>query len=430
MDAKTKEKYLSKLKIELDKLDYVQKENFDSVLQYLNEFDVIGFDIDFTLLIYNKKNIYKLLYESMSKYLIEHQNFPDDILYSKNVDFITKFSYKNTIFDLENGNVIRLAQDTKITKCYHGKKLLDKNEIKKIYPSGKYKSYAKGILYTDKFFVNLDCFQYQNLPLFLLCVDLFDKGQLKKTNVKNYGDIMENIRNAVIFNFFVKDFEDFSTVGYYFPGIFKHPELYIYKYNAENILDLLRKKGKRLFFATNSNFSYANYLLSKAMGKDYQNHFDLCFYKSCKPGFFQDPVEAGSKCFFYDDKKEISCQVLSEEDFNKIKGGDKILTGGNYNLIESYFKKIMGKNDLKCLFVGDNILSDCEVPAKLDDWESLFIDDEINLDFIGENSVNFGEAFKLEDEKNNYSNTFSNYFKEKNCLFALPNVEGFKYIIN
>ena len=61
---------------------------------------------------------------------------------------------------------------------------------------------------------------------------------------------------------------------------------------------------------------------------------------------------------------------------------------------------------------------------------SLLIDEEINLDFIGENPENFREAFKIEDEKNRYSNTYSNYFKEKNCLFALPNVEGFKYLIN
>ena len=54
------------------------------------------------------------------------------------------------------------------------------------------------------------------------------------------------------YNYCIKSFEDFSTFGYYFPEIYKHPELYLYtKYNCEELLDKLRKKGKKIFFATN-----------------------------------------------------------------------------------------------------------------------------------------------------------------------------------
>ena len=118
-----------------------------------------------------------------------------------------------------------------------------------------------------------------------------------------------------------------------------------------------------------------------------------------------------------------------DETYKKILNGNKILTGGSYVLVENYFKKMLKKNSIKCIFVGDNIIGDCEVPSKLPGWESVFIYDDIKLDFIGENPDNYQKAFDETDNENDlYDNTFSYYFKEKDCLFALPNVEGFKYI--
>jgi hypothetical protein len=164
------------------------------------------------------------------------------------------------------------------------------------------------------------------------------------------------------------------------------------------------------------------------MGENYHNYFDLCFYKSCKPGFFQDPKKSDSKCFFFNDKKQISCVELNDEVYKKISEGNKILTGGSYVLVENYFKKMLKKKNLKCIFVGDNMIGDCEVPSKLLGWESVFIYDDIKLDFIGQNPDNYQKAFDADDEKDKYENTFSLYFENKDCLFALPNVEGLNYL--
>ena len=99
-------------------------------------------------------------------------------------------------------------------------------------------------------------------------------------------------------------------------------------------------------------------------------------------------------------------------------------------LVENYFKKMLNKKNLKCIFVGDNIIGDCEVPSKLPGWESVFIYDDIKLDFIGENPDNYQKAFEADNENDNYDNTLALYFENKNCLFALPNVEGFKFLID
>ena len=268
------------------------------------------------------------------------------------------------------------------------------------------------------------------MAIFLICVDLFDKGELKV--IKEYEDIIKHLLDGMNYNYNIKSFEDFSTFGYYFPEIYKHPELYLYtKYNCEALLDKLRKKGKKLFFATNSNYSYSHYILEKVLGDNYHDYFDLCFYKSCKPGFFQDPKESNPKCFFYKDQQEISCTEMDDDTYKKIYEGNHILTGGSYVLVEHFFQKMLNKKELKCVFVGDNIIGDCEVPSRLKDWESVFIFDDIKLDFIGENPDNYQKSFDdVEDEKDKYDNTFSLYFEKKCCLFALPNVEGFKYLVD
>ena len=420
---------MTSLKRELSKLDFISEDKFDSLLSYFQDVDVIGFDIDFTLLLYNKKNMTKLIYDSLCEFLIKHKNYPDKIHYSENKDFVDAISCKNIVIDFKRGNALKLRKDKSIIKCYHGKKELTKDEIYKIYNNGAFPEFKISIVYTRDFYLNIDSFQPQNLALFLVCVDLFDKGEL--TIIKEYEDIIKHILDGMNYNYCIKSFEDFSTFGYYFPEIYKHPELYLYtKYNCEELLDKLRKKGKKIFFATNSNYSYSHYILEKVMGNNYHNYFDLCFYKSCKPGFFQDPKESNSKCYFYNDQSEISCTEMTDDIYKKISEGNKILTGGSYVLVELYFQKMLKKQNLKCVFVGDNMIGDCEVPSKLPNWDSIFIYDDIKLDFIGENQENYQKAFDTDNEKDEYDNTFSLYFDKKSCLFALPNVEGFKHLFD
>ena len=430
MTSLTKDEYLNSLKKELSKLNFISEDKFDSILSYFHDVDVIGFDIDFTLLLYNKKHMTRLIYESLCEFLIKYKNYPEKIRYSENKDFVDSFSCKNIVIDFKKGNALKLRKDKSIIRAYHGKRELKKEEINSVYENGFFPVFKISTHYNSDFYINIDSFQPQNLAIFLICVDLFDKGEL--IAIKEYEDIIKHLLDGMNYNYNIKSFEDFSTFGYYFPEIYKHPELYLYtKYNCEALLDKLRKKGKKLFFATNSNYSYSHYILEKVLGDNYHDYFDLCFYKSCKPGFFQDPKESNPKCFFYNDQQEISCTEMNDDTYKKIYEGNHILTGGSYVLVEHFFQKMLNKKELKCVFVGDNIIGDCEVPSRLKDWESVFIFDDIKLDFIGENPDNYQKSFDdVEDEKDKYDNTFSLYFEKKCCLFALPNVEGFKYLVD
>ena len=110
MSSLTKEEYLSSLKRELSKLDFISEDKFDSLLSYFQDVDVIGFDIDFTLLLYNKKNMTKLIYDSLCEFLIKHKNYPDKIHYSENKDFVDAISCKNIVIDFKRGNALKLRK--------------------------------------------------------------------------------------------------------------------------------------------------------------------------------------------------------------------------------------------------------------------------------------------------------------------------------
>ena len=121
--------------------------------------------------------------------------------------------------DFKRGNALKLRKDKSIIKAYHGKKELKKEEINAIYENGSFPSFRISTLYNSDFYLNIDSFQPQNLAIFLICVDLFDKGEL--TVIKEYEDIIKHILDGMNYNYSIKSFEDFSTFGYYFPEIYK-----------------------------------------------------------------------------------------------------------------------------------------------------------------------------------------------------------------
>ena len=193
------------------------------------------------------------------------------------------------------------------------------------------------------------------------------------------------------------------------------------KNNCEQLLIKLKEKGKKLFFATNSNYSYSNFILEKTIGQNYDKYFDLCIYKSSKPDFFQNPNKVGAKCYFLD-KSEFCCNEFNDEIYKKIINGNKKLSGGSYYLVNKFYETMLNKKNIKYLFVGDNILSDCKGVPNLEGWNSIFIYDDIKLELIDENYNNDKE----DDEK--YSNIFFPYFEDKDCLLSLPNIEGLSYL--
>lgn len=428
MDIVTSEKikYLSELEAELKDKHFLQGDKLNPNI--LDGVDVIGFDVDHTISIYNISNIVKLLYESFSKFFIVNKNYPKEISYENNEDFIIKTCHNEIIFDFNKGNALKIDQSKTILKGYHGKNLLTKEEIIKMYPTGKFESYEPGVYYIpESYYFNKGNFEYHLVPLVLICVHYFDQGILK--NITSYNQIRDDLFESLVFSFKLKDeFSDFSNSGYYFPEIAKNPEKYLYKYSARNLLEQIRKKGIKIFFATNSYMTYAEFILKNTVGEDFKQFFDLGIWLSKKPFFFDPDIEKnGTKCYFSDTTK-IPIEILDEETYKRIKGGDYLIFEGSYKVVENYFKKELNKDKLNCVYVGDDLISDCCGPSNLERWKGIFISDSIRQGFIGKNPDNFMDNWKDVDEDKTHVDIKADLLS-KNTLIALSNVEGIKYFI-
>ena len=68
------------------------------------------YDKDFTLVLYNKKNMLKLMYESICKYLINKRNYPKIINYQYHKDYIHSFTENGFVIDYKKGNSLKIKK--------------------------------------------------------------------------------------------------------------------------------------------------------------------------------------------------------------------------------------------------------------------------------------------------------------------------------
>ena len=131
-----------------------------------------------------------------------------------------------------------------------------------------------------------------------------------------------------------------------FNEILTHPELYIKKRDkVKEYLKKLKEKGKKLFLATDSLCDFSKFVMNYAFGKDWKDLFDLRISSCNKPNFFKCTDQV---CFKTDETKPVYWG-------DKVQGplepnNDYIL--GNFSDVVTTFEKMLGKKDIKYVYVG------------------------------------------------------------------------------
>jgi len=176
--------------------------------------------------------------------------------------------------------------------------------------------------------------------------------------------------------------------GNYYTEITKNPHLYI-KQRPEiiELLQNLRKKGKKIFLNTNSHYDYSDFTMSTAFGPNWRDYFDIIISCGRKPEFFKSneqkfKIANIKECMFHGCEAKIPLKEKSE------------YVLGNYKDLEITFENSLGKTNLKYVYLGDNYVSDCFWPPKLKDWDSIAIIEELASIFFFENLKNRGRKRK------------------------------------
>lgn len=329
----------------------------------------VGFDMDYTLAIYNQNEMDELSIRATIEKLIE-RGYPEFV---RTIPYSTAFPVRGLLIDKRFGHVLKMNRYKFVTKGYHGFRELAQEELRELYHSKKIRPATPRYHWIDTLYA------LSEAALYAALVAAYEQRRMAIDYARAFTDIRESIdeahRDGTILEAVTADFSRF---------VMKDHEL-------APTLHKLRSAGKRLFLLTNSRWSYTekmmSYLLDGEMAEypHWRNYFDLLIVAATKPAFFQER------------------RPLMERDGERLKPAEfplergKIYEGGNLHDLE----RALGADGDEILYVGDHIYGDILRSKKESAWRTAMIIQELEGEVLAHDSCrdDFVRAGQLEDSR-------------------------------
>jgi 5'-nucleotidase len=313
----------------------------------MDRIKAIGFDMDHTLLMYNREAFESLAFkETLNKFILA--GYPEEL---KNLTFKPGFLIRGLLVDMERGNILKVDGHKYCKIAFHGSRKLDKETRHKLYNSASFK--AQDFLSVDTFFA------LSEVQLFAEIVDFMDKnpGKIQKSYKEIYSDL--------------RRFIDLSHAdGSIKNVVMSQPETFVHrdKHLATTLVRLI-DGGKTLFLLTNSGWEYTQFMMDFILTDQneefpkWRDYFQYAIVGSGKPGFF-----TGSQPFY---------EVMTDTNLLKTHSGalhpGRVYLGGNANLFQNLTRF---KGD-EILYVGDHIFGDIMQSKGKLNWRTLLVVEEL-----------------------------------------------------
>ena len=314
----------------------------------MERIEAIGFDMDHTLLMYNREAFESLAFRETLKKFIE-AGYPDELA---KLEFKPNFLIRGLLVDMERGNLLKVDGHKYVKIAFHGSKPLDKDVRHKLYNSESFK--AQEFLSVDTFFA------LSEVQLFTEIVDFMDDhpGQIKKT----YREVYSDLRKFIDLSHADGSIKNVVTAN---PANFIKKD----KHLATTLMRLI-DGGKTLFLLTNSGWDYTNLMMNFILSNeneefpDWRDYFQYAIVGAGKPGFF-----TGSQPFY---------EVMTDTNLLKTHSGalhpGRVYLGGNANL----FQKLTRFRGDEILYVGDHIFGDIMLSKGKLNWRTLLVVEELD----------------------------------------------------
>ncbi|MCC6649455.1 MAG: HAD-IG family 5'-nucleotidase [Polyangiaceae bacterium] len=312
----------------------------------LTDVDWIGFDMDYTLAIYDQKEMDRLQIEATLPRLVA-RGYPALLL---ELEYDFRFPIRGLMVDKKLGNVLKLDRYKIVQKAWHGLERLDKERIRETYYATKLRLLPLRYHWVDTLYALAEVTMYATI------VDAMERRGLELDPARLFTDIREAIDEAH------RDGTILDAVAGDLPRyVARDPELAV-------ALHKWRSAGKRLFVLTNSRGSYTDkvmtYLLDGAMPEypSWRHYFDVVVVAAGKPGFFQERRPMQER----DAAGDVRPAVLHAE-----RG--KVFEGGNLLDLE----RLLETTGDRVLYVGDHIYGDILRSKKESAWRTAMIIQEM-----------------------------------------------------
>ena len=316
----------------------------------MDSLEYIGFDMDYTLALYQQESLESLSIQLTLENLIADFGYPEAI---RSLSYDRSYAIRGLAVDRKLGNVFKMDRHGHIGRVYHGFHQLDRDERRKTYRHERINPSHKRYAWIDTLFALPEAVMYLTL------VDYLDRTQDRV----DYRALFDHIRTSI---------DKAHRDGSLKTAIMAELDRYIIKdpHLAET-LHKLRSSGKKLFLLTNSYYRYTEavmtYLLDGELAPypSWKSYFDVIIVGGCKPGFFN---KSEPFLLIDQDKGEPSnARVL------RLTSGE-VYQGGNI----MDFERMTGVQGEKILYIGDHIYGDILRLKKVHVWRTTLVLQELD----------------------------------------------------
>ncbi|HVU02276.1 MAG TPA: HAD-IG family 5'-nucleotidase [Polyangiaceae bacterium] len=356
----------------------------------------VGFDMDYTLAIYDQSRMDSLQVDVTVERLVK-RGYPG---YLSHLEYDYRFPIRGLLVDKRYGHVLKMNRFKVVRKGWHGLKPLPKDVLKELYTHRRIRPQTSRYHWIDTLF------SLSEVTAYAAIVEALEKRGEKV----DYGQLFRDVRECI---------DEAHRDGTIYATVLPDPGKYIVRdpYLAET-LHKLRSAGKKLFLLTNSPWSYTDsvmrFLLGGAMNEypSWRHYFDVAIVAAGKPGWFKEGRPL----------MEREGSILRDLRGPLERG--KIYEGGNLRELERH----LGVPGSGILYVGDHIYGDMLRSKKESAWRTAMIIQELDaeLDAHDRSSADLAAQRKLEELRDNLEDELRHYqarFKELEKGGALEGAE-------
>lgn len=315
----------------------------------LDKIEMVGFDMDYTLALYNQPRIEELSVRATLQKLVTAKGYPAEI---SALAYDPLLALRGLVVDRDNGNIFKPDRYGYPGRARHGLQTLERDAIAELYQRERTRLSNRRYAWIDTLFALPEAVLYAGL------VDYFDRTETPGGK-PSYNTMWENIRECI--DLAHRDGSIKTIVSAQLPS-------YIEKDDAlAETLHKFRSSGKRLFLLTNSAWDYTttvmSYLLDGALAAypSWRSYFDVIGVSACKPEFFTENHP------FIELDAHTGAPVAKPHDGPFQRG--RIYQGGN---LKAFEERARTSGD-RVLFVGDHIYGDMLRSRKSSNWRTAMV---------------------------------------------------------
>ncbi len=316
----------------------------------LAQIQMVGFDMDYTLALYNQTRIEELSVAATVSKLIANKGYPPVIASLK---YDPALGIRGLVVDMKLGNVFKPDRYGTPGRVRHGAVGLTSREVAALYQRERMRLGDPRYAWIDTLFALPEAVIYVSL------VDFFDGFTGDRPP---YPQLWRDIRECI--DLAHRDGSIKALVAADLPQyIERDPSL------AE-ALHRFRSSGKRLFLLTNSDWAYTDpvmtYLLNDALPAypSWRNFFDVIIVSGTKPAFFTE-----ERPFF---ELDAAGAVIERPCAGPFQRG-RVYAGGNLRDFEERARA----RGAEVLYIGDHIYGDMLRSRKSSAWRTAMVLQEL-----------------------------------------------------